>query len=94
MAGRRRPMITYKIASHVPGRIRLLIPLVKVLSVDDLMRLSKLPVPEVIKNLRANPLTGSITIEYDPVVKNILEYIDSFSSSAEVRRIVKKYLPG
>lgn len=85
-------MIKYNIASHVPGRIRLLIPLVKVLSMEDLIRLSKLPVPESIKNLRANPLTGSLVIEYDQREINILEYIHNFSSSPELRTIVEKYL--
>ncbi len=68
-------MIDYKVVHHVPGRIRLQVPIIRKLSIATLKELSALPVPDGIKDIRANPVTGSLVITYDPALVNIENYV-------------------
>jgi hypothetical protein len=71
-------MIAYKIIHHTPGRIRLEVPSIKQLSVAALKRLSAISIPNGIKDIRANPITGSVVITYDPVDIDIIKYINDY----------------
>jgi hypothetical protein len=81
-------MISYRIIHHVPGRIRIEVPLIKNLSISGLLQMSKqlstIPIPEGIKDIRPNPLSGSIVITYKPEKINIVEYLKDIASSVEL----------
>ena len=83
-------MLAYRIVSHVPGRIRLFVPLIRKLSIDDLKKVSKITVHEGIRNVGANPLTGSILIEYDHGKLDIIDYIRSLSEDPALSAIIEK----
>lgn len=84
-------MITYRVASHTPGRIRLSVPLIKKLTVADLKILSEIPLHAAVKNIQANPYTGSLTILYDSSSIDIKEYIHQFIADSRIESIIKKY---
>jgi Heavy metal associated domain 2 len=67
---RKDHMIPYAVKHHIPGRIRIEIPLLKKMAFTDLKRLadriSSGGRPQGIRNISANPLTGRVTINYDP----------------------------
>jgi hypothetical protein len=77
-------MIDYEIVHHVPGRIKLKVPVIKKLRIDTLKKLSKLPVPKGIKDINANPLTGSLVITYDPDCIDILRYVQEMVADKEL----------
>ena len=77
-------MIGYKVVHHVPGRIRLKVPIIRHLSIETLKKVAELPVPEGIKNVSANPITGSLVITYDPGRINILKYVEEMVSDEEL----------
>ena len=77
-------MIQYRIVHHVPGRIRIEVPSMKGLSIKVLERLSNMPIPCGIKDIRPNPLTGSLLIKYDPGRINIVTYLQAMASSGEI----------
>lgn len=83
-------MISYRIIHHVPGRIRIEVPFIKNLSISGLLQMSKqlstIPIPEGIKDIRPNPLSGSVVITYDHGKIDIIEYIKDVSSSMEIQK--------
>lgn len=81
-------MIAYTVKHHVPGRIRIEAPIIKGLTVQNLKRLAHIHIPDGIKNVRPNPFTGSIVIEYEPLKINIIEYLQSIISNPEIQGII------
>lgn len=81
-------MITFKVIHHLPGRIRLEVPAMRGLSARALKRLSLIPIPAGIKDVRPNPLNGSLVIKYDPEKIDIFKYIDVVSCK-EIQSILK-----
>jgi hypothetical protein len=85
-------MITYKIIHHIPGRIRIEVPAIKHLSMSGLLQMSKqlstIAIPEGIKDIRPNPLSGSVVITYKPEKINIIEYLKDIVSSAEMQKLM------
>jgi len=77
-------MINYTVVHHVPGRIRVHVPIIKKLSVATLSKLAKIPVPEGIKDVRANPVTGSLVITYDPDHFDIERYLKKMMADNEI----------
>ena len=82
-------MIPYSVVHHIPGRIRLEVPSIQRLSYTDLKQLLA-RIPAGIRDIQANPITGSVVIKYDPKTIDILAYIRSMTSSREMQEIVKK----
>jgi hypothetical protein len=72
-------MVPYAVKQHIPGRIRIEIPLLKKMAFADLKRLANRIStggrPQGIRDISANPLTGRVTISYDPVSIDIMEYL-------------------
>ena len=83
-------MIQSRIVHHVPGRIRIEIPSIKGLSLKALKRLSGIPIPCGIEDIRPNPLTGSLLIKYDPGRINIVSYLRDMASSDKIKSILDK----
>ncbi len=83
-------MITYKIIHHIPGRIRIEVPAIKNLSMSGLLQISKqlstISIPEGIKDIRPNPLSGSVVITYEHGKIDIIKYIKDMSSSIEIQK--------
>lgn len=82
--------IRYKVVHHIPGRIRVEVPSLKGLSLRVLERLADMPVPPGIENVRPNPLTGSLLIEYDPGRIDIVMYLRDMASSDEIKEVFSK----
>lgn len=83
-------MMQYKILHHVPGRIRIEVPSIKGLSLKALKRLSGIPIPCGIEDIRPNPLTGSLLITYDPGRINIVSYLRDMASSDVINNVLDK----
>ena len=92
-------MITYNIIHHIDGRIRLKVPFIKKLMgarnlPEHIKNLSFISIPSGIKDIRANPLAGSLVIIYEPKEVDVIEFIkstfDSISSNAEIQKIVRE----
>lgn len=84
-------MIEYSVVHHVPGRIRLHVPLLKKI---DLRRVKssgemKIPSAEGIIRVRPNPITGSLIIEYDPSAVDIEDYVRRLVSDEDLVRFVR-----
>lgn len=78
-------MIDYSIVHHVPGRIRIGLPLIKELSISDLLkRFSAIEIPEGVKGIRPNPITGTVLISYDPKTINILKYLADMATGKDL----------
>ena len=81
-------MIAYKIAHHIPWRIRVEIPALKSLSFMELRKvadkLQAIPVPAGIKEVRPNPLNMSLVIIYQPENIDIIRYINEMISLMEI----------
>jgi hypothetical protein len=77
-------MINYRIVHHVPGRIRVQVPIIRKLSVATLKKLAEIPIPEGIKNVSANPVTGSLIITYDPDHVDIEQYLKKMMTDSEI----------
>ena len=82
-------MIGYKVIHHVPGRIRIEIPVIKGLSVEAFKQLSAIPIPDGIRDVNPNPFTGSLVIIYEPEKIDILEYIKSMASNSVVQKVLQ-----
>jgi hypothetical protein len=82
---RKKYMIPYAVTHHIPGRIRIQIPLLKKMKLTDLKRvayrISTGGRPQGIRNISANPLTGRVTINYDPVSIDIMEYLRAMAAT-------------
>ncbi len=81
-------MINYKVVHHVPGRIRVQVPIIKKLSVATLKKLAGIPIPAGIKDVRANPVTGSLVITYDPDHVDIEKCLKMMLSDSEIVAII------
>lgn len=85
-------MISYRIIHHIPGRIMIEVPFIKKLSRSELLQMSKqlstISIPEGIKDIRLNPLSGSIVITYEHGKIDIIEYIKTVSSNMEMQKLV------
>ena len=81
-------MTAYKIAHHIPGRIRIEIHALKSLSFMELRKLAEKlqakPVPASIKEIRPNPLNLSLVINYDPENIDIIQYINEMVSCMDI----------
>jgi hypothetical protein len=86
-------MISYRIIHHIPGRIRIEVPFIKKLSRSELLQMSKqlstISIPEGIKDIHPNPLSGSIVITYEHGKIDIIEYIKTVSSNMEIQKLVE-----
>jgi hypothetical protein len=78
-------MVPYAVKQHIPGRIRIEIPLLKKMTFTDLKlladRISRGGRPRGIRDISANPLTGRVTISYDPVSIDITEYLSVMAAT-------------
>lgn len=83
-------MITFRVIHHTPGRIRLDVPFIKGQTVETLRRISAIPVPAGIKDVRPNPFTGSVVIRYDPEIIDILKYLKEVFSDKDIQNIIRK----
>lgn len=83
-------MIQYRIVHHVPGRIRIEVPSIKGLPIKVLKRFLNMPIPCGIKDIRPNPITGSLLITYDPGRINIVTYLQAMASSDEINNVICK----
>ena len=81
-------MINYRVVHHVQGRIRVQVPIIKKLSVATLKKLAEIPIPEGIKDVRANPVTGSLVITYDPDHVDIEKYLREMMADSEIVAII------
>jgi hypothetical protein len=84
------PMIKYRIIYHIPGRIRIEVPLIKGPSMKVLEGLASIPVPQGIRAIRPNPFTGTLLITYDPGEINIAAYLEDIASNDEIRNAICK----
>ena len=87
-------MTGYAIKHHLPGRIRIDIPELKKMSGEELKRLADV-LTRVwrIKGIRyfsANPVTGSVTITYDPAVIDIMVYLNDMASDEKIQTFMRK----
>jgi hypothetical protein len=80
-------MLSYRIAHHVPGRIRIEVPILKKLSFSSLLKLAAIPLDAGILEIQPNPVTGSLVINYDPKRIDILEYLEDMASNGEIQRL-------
>jgi hypothetical protein len=74
-------MVDYKIVHQLPGRIKIHLPLIKGISVERLKLLADrlfadFDLPDGIKKVRPNPITGNVVIEYDPNKIDILVFLE------------------
>jgi hypothetical protein len=87
-------MIAYTIKHHVPGRIRIEIPGLKKMTMEELKRLADVVTRvwriEGIRDISANPVTGSMTIKYDPAVIDIMAYLSDMAADQEINNFIKK----
>lgn len=80
-------MITYIIKHHVPGQIRLDVPVLRKIAEYRLKKVSKavtrLPVFTGIRDFTVNLGNGSVAIEYDAEVVDIIDYLEDMSFIVE-----------
>jgi hypothetical protein len=74
-------MVDYKIVHQLPGRIKIHLPLIKGVSVEKLKLLADrlfadFELPDGIKKVRPNPITGNVVIEYDPNKIDIFLFLE------------------
>ncbi|MCC6025592.1 MAG: hypothetical protein LM575_01320 [Caldimicrobium sp.] len=74
-------MFDYKIVHQLPGRIKIHLPIIKGLSVEKLKLLADrlfadYELPDGIKKVRPNPITGNVVIEYDPNKIDIFLFLE------------------
>ena len=82
-------MLSYEIAHHVSGRIRIRVPILKKRSLSALQRLAAIPLEAGILDVQVNPLTGSLVIHYDPQKIDILKYLEAVASNKEIEEIIR-----
>jgi hypothetical protein len=86
-------MINYEILHHVPGRIRIAVPLLKKLSFSALAKLASIPLADGILTIEPNYLSFNLVIRYDPRKIDILAYMRTLASDPEIEKIVKGDAP-
>jgi len=62
--------------------------MIKKLSVATLKKLAEIPIPEGIRDVRANPVTGSLVITYDPDHFDIERYLKKMMTDSEIVAII------
>ena len=82
-------MLSYEIAHHVPGRIRIKVPILKKLSLSALLELAAIPFEAGILDVQPNPITSSLVIYYDPRKIDILEYLETVASNSKIEEIIR-----
>jgi len=82
-------MIPYKILHHIPGRIRIEVPLLRKMSLDDLKKFSRYSFPPGIEDIKVNPLTRSMVIIYTGGF-DIRKFLDDFANNEDVNSLVKE----
>lgn len=80
-------MVSYIVKHHMPGRIRIEIPLLRRVPSKELRKLSDIAVPEGVTNLRVNPLNGNIIITYDPKRIDILKWLNTMATDSRILEI-------
>ena len=87
-------MIAYEIKHQIPGRIRIEIPVLKKMAMAELRRLADVVTHvwkiEGIRNFSASPVTGNVTIKYDPAVIDIKAYLSEMAADHEINGFMKK----
>ncbi len=85
-------MISYNVIHHIPGRIRIEVPLIKALSTANLLELSRhfsnIPIPDGIKEVRPSLFSTSVVIIYEPGKIDIMEYIKNMASGIEMQKLI------
>lgn len=81
-------MVDYRVVHHIPGRIRIHVPAVRGRAVSTLMKLASITLPEGIRDVRPNPLTGNIVVEYAHDQIDILSCLQEFASRKDVVAIL------
>ena len=80
-------MVTYIVKHHIPGFLRLEIPILRELSALRLDKETKavrsLPVLRGIRDIAVKPRNCIVDIEYDPVIIDIKDYIEDMASIVE-----------
>jgi hypothetical protein len=61
----------------------------KKLSLSALLKLAAIPFDAGILDIQANPLTGSLVINYDPDKIDISEYLKSTTTKSEIEEIIR-----
>ena len=88
-------MVTYPIKHHVPGRIRPDVPALRKIAEHRLKKISKamtrLPVFMGIRDLTVNPGNGSVGIEYDSEVVDIIDYLEDMSVIVETLDCLERH---
>jgi hypothetical protein len=74
-------MVDYKIVHQLPGRIKVHLPIIKGVSMEKLKLLADrlfadYELPDGIKKVRPNPITGNVVIEYDPNKIDIFLFLE------------------
>ena len=82
-------MVHYKILHHVPGRIRIAVPLLKKLPFSTLTELTSIPLADGILAVEPNFLSLNLVIKYDPKKINILDYLRTMASHPEIEEAIK-----
>ncbi len=82
-------MISYAIKHHIKGRIKVHIPALKKISIKKLYGLASIELPEGIKDVSPNPLTGNVVINYDPSRIDIETFLDSLATREEIIRLLE-----
>ena len=86
-------MVSYKILHHVPGRIRIAVPLLKKLSFSALAELASIPLADGILAVEPNFLSRNLVIKYDPEKIDILAYLLTMASHPEIEKVIKDESP-
>lgn len=85
----RKASVSYRVVNNTAGYIRLRIPSLKRVPLNELKRLSDISTPVGIKDVKVNPITGSLTIQYDLAKIDIMEFINSMMSHTRIRDILQ-----
>jgi hypothetical protein len=82
----------YHVLHHEPGRVRLSVPGLRRASLAELKTLARELKNELIPGkvlaVRANPLTGSVTLTYDAAATDILSWVDAILLREDVARLL------
>lgn len=82
----------YQVLHHVPGRVRLSVPGLRRASLVELKALAKELkrelIPGKVLDVRANPLTGSVTLTYDAAALDVIAWIEALLNREDVVRVL------
>jgi hypothetical protein len=82
----------YQVIHHVPGLVRLSVPSLRRASLAELKALAKELkrelIPGKVLDVRANPLTGNVTLTYDAAELDILSWVDTLLLREDIARIL------